>query len=140
MLAGRGKKGHWGLGKGTKNGAVDSEHGASKSSSSQLRTRATIPSKRVISYIKYLQNTTHAIIFNIYRSCCMPTENTFSPLHVKYKLHIRETEHVFILGSMDCMVANKNNQQLLVLSSLAQQTFLYITEQLNINIHSFIHF
>jgi hypothetical protein len=112
VLAGRGKKG--GLGKGTKNGAVDSEHGASKSSSTQLRTRATIPSKRVISYIKYLQNTTHAIIFNIYISCCMPTENMFSPLHVKYKLRIRETKHVFILGSMDCTVANKNNQQLLV--------------------------
>jgi hypothetical protein len=44
----------------------------------------------------------------------MPTENTFSPLHVKYKLRIRETKHVFILGSMDCTVANKNNQQLLV--------------------------
>jgi hypothetical protein len=45
---------------------------------------------------------------------------------------------VFILGSMDCTVANKNNQQLLVWSSLAQQTFLYITEQLNINIYRFI--
>jgi hypothetical protein len=32
-------------------------------------------------------------------------ENIFSPLQVKNKLHDGETEHAFILGSMDCMVA-----------------------------------
>ncbi len=41
----------WGLGKGTKNETVDSDHGASKDRSLQLRRyvqSAAIPSKRVI--------------------------------------------------------------------------------------------
>jgi hypothetical protein len=32
----KGKSGQWGLGNGTRNGAVDSEHGASKGRGSQL--------------------------------------------------------------------------------------------------------
>ncbi len=40
-----GKRGQWGLSRGTKNGAVDSEHLASNGRGSQLR--ATILSKRV---------------------------------------------------------------------------------------------
>ncbi len=32
--------------------------------------------------------------------------NIFSPLQVKNKPCDRETEHAFILGSMDCMVVN----------------------------------
>jgi hypothetical protein len=35
-----GKRGQWGLIKGTKNEAVDFEHGASKTESSQLRTNS----------------------------------------------------------------------------------------------------
>jgi hypothetical protein len=36
----RGKEGQWGLGKGPKSGAVDSEHVAYKGRSSKLRTRS----------------------------------------------------------------------------------------------------
>jgi hypothetical protein len=32
--------------------------------------------------------------------------NIFSPLHVKRKPRDRETEHAFILGSMNCIVGN----------------------------------
>ncbi len=40
-LGGKGRKrGQLGLGKGAKNGAVDSEHGASKGRGSQLRTKS----------------------------------------------------------------------------------------------------
>jgi hypothetical protein len=42
------KRGRWGVRKGTKNGAVDSEHGASKSRRLQLCTKSHHPSKRVI--------------------------------------------------------------------------------------------
>ncbi len=34
------KRGQWGLGKGTKNGAVDSEHGAGKGGSLRLHTKS----------------------------------------------------------------------------------------------------
>ncbi len=44
------KTGQLGLSKATKNGAVDYEHGTSKGGSSQLCTKATIPSKKVIFY------------------------------------------------------------------------------------------
>jgi hypothetical protein len=37
-----GKSGQWGLGKGTKNGAVDSEHGACKGGSLLLRIKETL--------------------------------------------------------------------------------------------------
>ncbi len=37
-------------------------------------------------------------------------ENTFSPLQVKNKPHDRESEHVFILDSRDCTVANNNKK------------------------------
>jgi hypothetical protein len=40
------KTGQLGLSKATKNGAVDYEHGACKGGSSQLCTKATIPSKK----------------------------------------------------------------------------------------------
>ncbi len=33
-------------------------------------------------------------------------KNIFSPLQVKNKPRDGETEHAFILGSMDCMVSN----------------------------------
>ncbi len=35
-------------------------------------------------------------------------ENIFYPLQVKNKPHDDETENVFILGSMDCTVANSS--------------------------------
>ncbi len=60
-------------------------------------------------YIKHYKNTTYAITFNIYFSCCVPKENTFSPLQVKNKTCDRDKEHVFILGSMDCTVTNKRD-------------------------------
>jgi hypothetical protein len=40
VWAGRGEKRQCGLSKGTKNGAVDSEHGASKGRGSQLCTKS----------------------------------------------------------------------------------------------------
>jgi hypothetical protein len=46
------------------------------------------------------------IIFNIYVSCYVPNENTFSPLQVKNKPRDGKMEHAFILGSMDYLVAN----------------------------------
>jgi hypothetical protein len=66
--------------------------------------RATIPSKKVIPYInKIFINTTHAIKFNVYVSCCFcAKENTFSPLQVKNKPHDGQSENAFVLGSMDC--------------------------------------
>ncbi len=66
VLAGRGgKEGLRGSGKRPKSGAVDSEHGASKGS--YVRTdRATIPSKRVVYALKYLQSAAHAIINIMY--------------------------------------------------------------------------
>ncbi len=45
------------------------------------------------------------IVFNVFVLCCVPKENTSSPLQVKYKLCDR-TEHAVILGRMDCTVAN----------------------------------
>jgi hypothetical protein len=60
-------------------------------------------------YIKHLKNTTHVITFNIYLSCCVPKENTFSPVQVKNKPRDRNNGHAFILGSMDCTVANKRD-------------------------------
>ncbi len=53
-MYGKGRKwGQWGSGQGTKKGAVDSEHGASKGGGLQLHTKTTIPSKRSIPYLKY---------------------------------------------------------------------------------------
>jgi hypothetical protein len=52
-LGGKGrKKGQGGLCKGTKNGAVDSEHGASKGSGMQLHTKSHLPSKIVIPQVQ----------------------------------------------------------------------------------------
>jgi hypothetical protein len=54
-VGGKGRKREqWGLGKGTKNGAVDFGHGAS--TRAEVRSyvqRATIPSKMFIPYINY---------------------------------------------------------------------------------------
>jgi hypothetical protein len=41
-------------------------------------------------------------------------ENTFYPLQGKNKPCDGETEHVFILSSIDCMVANKDKAELLL--------------------------
>jgi hypothetical protein len=38
----------------------------------------------------------------------MQNKNTFSPLQVKNKPSDGETEHAFILGSVDCMVVNSS--------------------------------
>jgi hypothetical protein len=54
----RGKRGQRGLGKGTKNGTVSSEDGASKGEVPFFGQRSTIPSKRVFLLHLY---TKHAI-------------------------------------------------------------------------------
>jgi hypothetical protein len=38
-------------------------------------------------------------------------ENAFSPLQIKNKLCDRETDHAFIIGSMNCTVANIDNSE-----------------------------
>jgi hypothetical protein len=43
----------------------------------------------------------------MYRVECKK-KKTFSPLQVKNKPRDEETEHVFILGSVDCLVASNN--------------------------------
>ncbi len=90
-VGGKGRKGgQWGWGTGTKNGTVDSEHGVRKGRGSQHPTR-NHHSKYVGGLFLILNtvfsNTTHAIIFNVYVSCFVAKENTFSPLQVKNKPH-----------------------------------------------------
>ncbi len=61
------KRDSGGLGKRHNSGAVDSEHGA-RPTRAEVRScaqRATIPSKRVVNILKYLQNAVHAIIDNV---------------------------------------------------------------------------
>jgi hypothetical protein len=67
--------------------------------------RASIPGTvRELSFT--LIKATQAI--NIIYMCChiVCVKNTFSPMQAKNKPQGRDSEHVFILGSMDCMVAN----------------------------------
>jgi hypothetical protein len=68
--------------------------------------RAIIWSIRVVNTLKYLQNTSHAII-----ECKFLVEKVkfSSPLQIKNKPRVGEKEHAFILGSMDCMAANSLN-------------------------------
>jgi hypothetical protein len=58
------KRGSGSLGNGPARGAVDSEHGASKSRCLQLRTKSHHSSKRFVYILKYSKNATHAIIDN----------------------------------------------------------------------------
>ncbi len=46
------KRGQWGLGKGTKNGAIDTEQGASKGTGLQLHTKSNHSKNESYSYIK----------------------------------------------------------------------------------------
>ncbi len=48
MSAGKGKRGQWRLIKGTKNGTVNSEHGASRAEVCSFVQRGIIPNKKVI--------------------------------------------------------------------------------------------
>jgi hypothetical protein len=48
--------------------------------------------------------------FNIYVSCCVQKENTFSSLQVENKPREREMEHAFILCTIDCICANSSLQ------------------------------
>jgi hypothetical protein len=68
--------------------------------------RATIRIIRGVNTLKYLQNTSHAII-----ECTFLVEKVkfSSPLQVKNKPRDGEKEHAFILGSMDCTAANSLN-------------------------------
>ncbi len=95
----KGGNGYWV--RGSKNGAVDSEHGAHKARAGvrSYVQRATIPRKRgvwIYVYWTFIKHSTHPII-NISISCLVQKENTFSPLQVKI---IHETDiqimHLFL--------------------------------------------
>ncbi len=72
-----GIKGQWGLGSGTKNRAVDCEHGASKGQRfHSYEQKATIPSKRIIQTLNIYKIPHIRKLFDIYVSCCMEKEST----------------------------------------------------------------
>jgi hypothetical protein len=100
VWTGRGEKGDGG--DQAKIGQLTLSMGPAKVEIRLLFQRATIPCKRVIFT---LVNTIHAFII-IYMLVMLCIENTFSPLQVKNKLCEGETEHGFILGSLDSTVAN----------------------------------
>jgi hypothetical protein len=62
--------------------------------------------------------------------------NICSPLQVKNKPHDGDPEHVFILGSMDCMVANRykeDHRKLYFFKNFISKTRLFqknVVEQL----------
>ncbi len=80
--------------KAAKNGA----YGTSKGRSSPIRQKATILSNRVI-FI--LTNTTHALNI-MYMLLCYVSKKYSLLCRLKNTPRDRETEHAFILGSLDC--------------------------------------
>ncbi len=57
-------------------------------------------------YIKYSESTTQAIIWYYVLCYKQKKKKTLSPLQFKNKPHDRDSEHAFIVGLMDCVVAN----------------------------------
>jgi hypothetical protein len=95
-----GKRGQWGLGKGTKSGAFDSENGASKG-------RGSHPT--MVIHRLNIQKIPHMRSFFILCVMLHAKRKYTSHLGSKNKLHDEESEHAFILGSMTVhTVANKN--------------------------------
>jgi hypothetical protein len=67
--------------------------------------RATVPSKRA----SFLYTPHMLLVECMMLLCCTYVfKNIFSPLQIKNKPHDRESEPVFILGSIDCVVANSS--------------------------------
>ncbi len=90
----------------TKNGAVDSEHGASKGGRSLLLTKSHHYKKE--GYLLTFTKTTHAINIMYMLPYCTSKKYIFSLLQGKNTPLDRDLDHGFILGLMDCRVAKNS--------------------------------
>jgi hypothetical protein len=103
VWAGSGKKGAMRFEQvGQKSGQLILSMGSARVEVHIRMRRATIQSKRLF-FFTFI-SATHAI--NTGRLLVMLGEQYISPLQVKNKPRDGETEHVFILGPMDCVVAS----------------------------------
>jgi hypothetical protein len=98
---GRRNKEQWGLGIGTKNGAVDLSLGLQMEVCFFVQS-VTISRKRV-NFFRFI-NTTLAI--NIMKVFALMSKNIFFSLQFKKRPCDGESEYAFILGSTVCTVVN----------------------------------
>jgi hypothetical protein len=102
FVEGKGKKGVLGARQGAeKTGQLILSMGLARAKVHIFVHKATTPSNSF--FYTYLI-TTHALNI-VYMFVYHGPKNIFSPLQVKYKPHDGDSEHAFVLGLLDCMVA-----------------------------------